>query len=92
MCLLEFKIGEPMSPADLVVQLSCNPAHVFHAECLKQWVDMQFTCPICREILLADKTDKAKLARYQSIVKRNLLIQLQNDDDENFLESMQDVR
>ena len=44
-------------PGDSVVQLSCNPQHIFHASCLKEWVILQFTCPICREILIADKSD-----------------------------------
>ena len=42
---------------------------------------MQFTCPICREIMIADKTDERRIERYRNIVKRNTIIQLQNDDD-----------
>ena len=80
-CLTDFNTRnkEENIPGDDVILLGCNDQHIFHSECLKKWVETQYTCPICREVLA--NFDKQKLARYQSIVKRNLLISLQNDQD-----------
>lgn len=82
-CLADFNTRQKDEniAGDSVIPLECNAAHIFHAECLKEWVKFQFTCPICREILLKDKSDQEKLKRYMSIVRRNTLIQYQNDDD-----------
>jgi hypothetical protein len=46
-CMEQFKVGDKyLTPS------SCSAGHLFHAECLKQWVDMRnFTCPMCRERL-----------------------------------------
>lgn len=82
-CLGDFNLRrkDENIPGDSVVQLSCNQQHIFHASCLKEWVIMQFTCPICREIIIKDKNDHQRIERYRSIVKRNTIIQLQNDDE-----------
>lgn len=43
-CLTTF--GEDPDP---VARLSCHPAHVFHAKCVKSWVvDQSKPCPLCR--------------------------------------------
>ena len=67
-------------PGDQVIQLSCNKSHIFHSTCLQEWLKMQFRCPICREVVISTN-DKEKLERLNNIVKRNILIQLQNDED-----------
>ncbi len=79
---IDFNVRQKIEniPCDEVIQLNCNKQHVFHASCLKEWVKFQFTCPICREIVTSN-TDEKKLATYRSIIKRNTLINLQNDED-----------
>lgn len=32
-----------------VIQLPCNVAHYFHQECCEKWLNINGTCPICRE-------------------------------------------
>jgi len=41
-CLVDF------AKDDLVVPLKCNIDHVFHIECLLNWANHNYTCPICR--------------------------------------------
>ena len=41
-CLLDFAINEKICP------LSCHKTHVFHIECLKQWLIRNAYCPYCR--------------------------------------------
>ena len=56
-CLMDFNIRQKDENicGDSVVQLPCNKQHIFHTDCLKEWVTTQFTCPICRDILIMDK-------------------------------------
>ncbi len=35
-------------PAEKVCQLPCHATHVFHAECLHQWLSRNNFCPFCR--------------------------------------------
>jgi hypothetical protein len=37
-----------------IAQLNCSSKHIFHVECLKQWVKKNDTCPNCRESILKD--------------------------------------
>jgi hypothetical protein len=30
--------------------LQCN--HTFHTDCIKEWLEKELTCPICRQVLL----------------------------------------
>ena len=82
-CLADFHLRrkDENIPGDSVIQLGCNKQHIFHSECLKEWVKFNFTCPICREVVLSDKTDTRKLDRYKLIIRQNTLIALQNDED-----------
>ena len=36
-------------PEKLVAELNCSNKHIFHAECLSQWVEKNDICPLCRE-------------------------------------------
>lgn len=45
-CLLQF------AKNDHLVQLSCNPTHTFHAECLAKWAECNYTCPVCRQAVI----------------------------------------
>ncbi len=31
-----------------VIGLKCNEMHCFHEECIKQWISIKLTCPLCR--------------------------------------------
>ena len=41
-CTEEFKDNDP------VIYLNCNNKHVFHENCIKQWIGKKAECPICR--------------------------------------------
>ena len=41
-CTEEFKKN------DSVINLKCNTKHVFHENCIKQWIGKKAQCPICR--------------------------------------------
>lgn len=32
-----------------VAELSCSNKHIFHVDCLKDWLVKNDTCPMCRE-------------------------------------------
>ena len=32
-----------------IIKLNCDERHVYHAECLKKWLRINNTCPICRK-------------------------------------------
>ena len=35
---------------DVIVQLKCDPKHIFHRECLEPWIQQGHnTCPMCRK-------------------------------------------
>lgn len=45
-CLMSFAKGEE------IIELKCSDNHIFHAECLKTWMDAESkTCPLCRSDL-----------------------------------------
>jgi len=46
-CLKEFIDNEKVCP------LSCHPTHVFHSECLKEWLNRNYFCPFCRAVVTA---------------------------------------
>ena len=35
-----------------IAELDCSNKHIFHVECLKQWVEKNNECPLCREAIL----------------------------------------
>ena len=42
-CLSDFTVG------DKCRLLGCHPTHVFHAACIDSWLQLNASCPICRE-------------------------------------------
>jgi len=44
-CLVDFKDN----PTQKIAQLNCSGKHIFHADCLKSWVEKNDICPLCRE-------------------------------------------
>ena len=43
-CLIDYELGGPK-----VSELNCANSHVFHTECVKQWLEKNSKCPLCRE-------------------------------------------
>ena len=43
-CLIDYELGGPK-----VSELNCANRHVFHTECVKQWLEKNSKCPLCRE-------------------------------------------
>lgn len=40
---------EDFKPGDQVTQLKCNEAHLFHTDCIIEWISRgENTCPLCR--------------------------------------------
>ena len=50
-CLLKFKNN------DQVVPLPCNVDHLFHIECLLNWANHNYKCPICRQPIIASRSE-----------------------------------
>jgi hypothetical protein len=42
-CLMDF------GKDSMVVRLPCHSSHVFHEVCIKAWVRVSTTCPVCRQ-------------------------------------------
>ena len=48
-CMFEFEENDQVS------ELKCDRRHVFHSECLQQWLKVDKRCPLCKkEIIRAD--------------------------------------
>lgn len=43
-CLEEFQLGDKRQ----IAQLNCNQKHIFHYECMAEWVKTKSTCPLCK--------------------------------------------
>jgi len=61
-CLVNF------SQDDLVVPVSCNVDHLFHMECLLNWADHNYTCPICRQPIIGSRSE---INMYEMMHQRN---------------------
>jgi hypothetical protein len=64
-CLEKFRVGEAVS-------WSCDPGceHVFHHECLRNWLLRRVRCPFCRTIVLA--VDKPPRKEDGTMKKRSM--------------------
>eukprot|EP01017_Pseudomicrothorax_dubius_P011038 TRINITY_DN14056_c0_g1_i2.p1 TRINITY_DN14056_c0_g1~~TRINITY_DN14056_c0_g1_i2.p1 ORF type:complete len:300 (+),score=14.07 TRINITY_DN14056_c0_g1_i2:73-972(+) len=38
----------PYEPGDEVMRMRCHPSHYFHVECIRSWLLIRGTCPVCR--------------------------------------------
>ena len=49
-CLEEYQHGE-----SFVTPLPCNKLHVFHTACIKEWIEHDDVCPLCKkQVMLGD--------------------------------------
>lgn len=39
----------PYTSEDRIITLPCNEMHHFHSFCIKTWLKVSITCPLCRE-------------------------------------------
>ena len=69
-CLVNFGAN------DQVCQLPCNIDHLFHIECLLNWANHNYTCPICRQSII---TSRAEINFYALMQQRNLMNQHEDD-------------
>jgi peroxin-10 len=44
-CMESFKDND----GKLVAELNCNEKHIFHADCIAEWVEKKNECPLCRQ-------------------------------------------
>ena len=60
---------------ELVRQMPCNGAHVFHPSCIDKWLEKSLTCPHC-----STNVDAALLLRFLPNLSNN---NNNNDDDDD---------
>ena len=41
-CMIQFVVGED------VCRTSCHQNHIFHTDCLRQWLERRKSCPLCK--------------------------------------------
>ena len=41
-CMIQFVVGED------VCRTSCHQNHIFHNDCLRQWLERRKSCPLCK--------------------------------------------
>ena len=44
-CLGGFEMGE------MLLSLPCDKKHSFHAQCIRQWLTRQNSCPLCQRLV-----------------------------------------
>jgi hypothetical protein len=47
-CMDDFKENDNKK----VAELNCSKFHIFHVDCIKEWIKKNDTCPNCREKIL----------------------------------------
>ena len=52
-CLEQFREDD----GKLIAELNCNSKHIFHVNCLYEWVDKNDVCPMCREPIVQRGSD-----------------------------------
>lgn len=62
-CLAEY------NKKDSVIKTNCSTMHVFHTECLQEWIKMKANCPLCRENLDSKQHPFVKPYKKESNVK-----------------------
>jgi len=55
-CFDSFKEG------DKIVQLRCNKEHIYHSDCIGEWVKKQAVCALCRQCIFPDDEEPEVVA------------------------------
>ena len=50
-CLEAFTEGD----GKMIAELNCNSKHIFHVDCLTEWVKKNDVCPMCRQQIVDEK-------------------------------------
>ena len=50
-CLDDFRENDGKK----IAELNCNEKHIFHLDCLKEWIEKNDICPMCREPIIKDR-------------------------------------
>jgi E3 ubiquitin-protein ligase DOA10 len=48
-CMGDFELNQEVTP------LPCDMRHVFHTECITQWMKTQTKCPLCKAEITVEK-------------------------------------
>lgn len=48
-CVICMRNFNTQKPRTFVKRLKCS--HVYHSECVNEWLNKEFTCPLCRTFL-----------------------------------------
>ncbi|CDW80075.1 zinc finger protein [Stylonychia lemnae] len=87
---------------EIIVNLKCHQAHVFHEKCLNQWTENRLQCPMCREQLhvinivdnLDEKPKQNQVSHREEIVQQNQ-VQVSYHDipqiEANVVEQIEDI-
>ena len=46
------------APGDKCRQLQCHPSHIFHLECVDEWLRLNAACPLCRTPIIRPQGDE----------------------------------
>ena len=57
--------------------------HFFHSVCLRKWLYMQDTCPLCHAVLYKDQSEKAKKANAAAVAGAAATPNAEADTNEN---------
>ena len=44
-----------------IITLPCNKGHIFHDNCIGEWIQRNNTCPLCKAPITADAIQNAEL-------------------------------
>ncbi|KAM3586349.1 hypothetical protein VKS41_002869 [Umbelopsis sp. WA50703] len=83
-CKEEFGIAEQ------VLILPCQ--HFFHQDCIKQWLQVNGTCPICRHSLASSSSEEVEVARPSERVSEPLQIDEESNTNDDESSSNQSTR
>ena len=64
-----------------VVQLQCSTNHIFHKNCILEWAQQSYTCPICRKPVI---NSEKEIEMYDMMQHRNQM----NEHEDNLISAV----